>query len=75
VNAVMNPRVLQNAGYFLSSRRPVSFSAGLKLHGVDRVLIKTGRDSVVSTATRFELDGPRFETRWKRTLSVSYPSR
>jgi hypothetical protein len=36
---------------------------------------KTGRDSLVSTATRFEMNGPRFESRWKNTFSVSYQPR
>jgi hypothetical protein len=34
VNAVMNLRVQQNAGNFLNSRKPVSFSRRTLLHGV-----------------------------------------
>ena len=34
VNAVMNLRVLQNAGYFLTSCRSISFSRRTVLHGV-----------------------------------------
>ena len=34
VNAVMNLRVPQNAGYFLTSCKPVSFSRRTLFHGV-----------------------------------------
>jgi CRISPR/Cas system-associated protein Cas7 (RAMP superfamily) len=34
VNAVMNLRVSQNAGNFLTSLEPVSFSGGTVLYGV-----------------------------------------
>jgi hypothetical protein len=36
VNAVMNLRVPQNAGNFLTSCKPVSFSSRTLLHGVSK---------------------------------------
>jgi hypothetical protein len=36
VNAVMNVRVQQNAGNFLTSYKPVSFSRRALLHGVSK---------------------------------------
>ena len=36
VNAVMNPRVPKNAGNFLTSSKPVSFSRRAMLHGVSK---------------------------------------
>jgi hypothetical protein len=36
VNAIMNLRVLQNVGNFLTSRKPVSFSRRTLLHGVSK---------------------------------------
>jgi len=36
VNAVMNPRVLQNAVNFFTSCKPVSFSRRTLLHGVSK---------------------------------------
>jgi hypothetical protein len=36
VNAVMNPRVQLNAGNFLTSYKPVSFSRRTLLHGVSK---------------------------------------
>jgi len=36
VNAVMNFRVPQNAGKFLTSRKPVIFSRRTLLHGVSK---------------------------------------
>jgi hypothetical protein len=39
VNAVMNFRVPQNVGNFLSSRKPVSFSRRTLLYGVSDLVI------------------------------------
>jgi len=36
VNAVMNLRVTQNAGNFLTSCKPVSFARRTQLHGVSK---------------------------------------
>jgi hypothetical protein len=36
VNALMNLRVPQNVGYFLTSCKPVSFSRRTLLHGVSK---------------------------------------
>jgi hypothetical protein len=36
LNAVMNPRFPLNAGNFLTSCKPVSFSRGTLLHGVSK---------------------------------------
>jgi hypothetical protein len=44
VNAVMNLPVPQNAGNFLTSRKPVSFSRRTLLHGVSKQASKPGRN-------------------------------
>jgi hypothetical protein len=36
VNAVKNLRILQNAGNFLTSCKPVSFSRRILFHGISR---------------------------------------
>jgi hypothetical protein len=36
VNAVINPRIPQNAGNFLTSYKPVSFSRRTLIHGVSK---------------------------------------
>jgi hypothetical protein len=40
VNAVINLRVSQNAGNFLTSYKPVSFSRRTLLHGVSKYVSK-----------------------------------
>jgi hypothetical protein len=50
VNAVMNLRVLKNAGNFLTSRKPVSFSRGTLFHTVSKQVSKLDTVPIVQEA-------------------------